>query len=77
MFIKKLFDTDSLLMFDTALQAEIAKGAPQTVKLLIDTLRKMVLNRIPRHACFTRQLERVEKNNQMGDSDEHMMTFTE
>ena len=33
MNIKKLFDSNSLLMFDNALQADIHKGTPKTVKL--------------------------------------------
>ena len=54
MYIKKLFDADSLLMFDIALETELAKGAPHKVKILMDTLRKMVLNQIPRKARLTK-----------------------
>ena len=75
MFIKNLFDTDSLLMFDTAVQAEIDKGTLQIVKLILDTQRNMVLNQIPCRACLTKQLERVKRNNQMRNSGKHTMTL--
>ena len=74
MYIKKLLDSNSLLMFNNALQAEIHKGTPQTVKLLVNTLKLVVLKRIPQCAHWTKQLKRVKRKGLMGKNGEQMMS---
>ena len=61
MYLKKLFDHDSLIMFDSALQAELARGSPHSIETLVDTLRNMILSQIPRRARLIKMMERTTK----------------
>ena len=77
MYLKKLFDQDTFIIFDSAIQAELAKGAPHSIKTLVDTLRSMILTHIPRRGRLTKMRERTTKINQMGDNGENLLSYTE
>ena len=63
MYLKKLFDQDSLITFDTALNANLAVGQPPAIKTLVNTLKEMILSRIRRRARLIKMMERIAKIN--------------
>ena len=76
MYLKKLFDQDSLIMFDIVLQTDLTNKAPHSVKTLVETVRNMVLSRTPHTARLTNMIERTQKINQMGYLGENMLSYT-
>ena len=48
MYLKKLFVKESLILYDVASNAQLTTGAPPKIKKLIDMLKEMILDKIPR-----------------------------
>ena len=68
---------ETLKLYDKALNKALSEGAPHSAKTIVDTLRAVVMNRVPRRAHLTKVLQRSEKRNQMVEMGQHVMTFTE
>ena len=77
MYVKKLICQETLKLYNKVLNKAISEGAPHSAKTIVDTLRAIVMNHVPRRVRLTKVLQRSEKRNQMGDMGQHVMTFTE
>ena len=66
-FIKRLLDIETLKLFTPALTKAIeVDKAPHSVCIIVDTLRAVVIGRVPKRARLTRFLNRIRTNNVMG-----------
>ena len=78
MFIKRLMDIETLKLFMPALTKAIeVDRAPHCAHTIVDTLRAVVMGRIPRRACLTKVLQWIRTNNAMGSRGENTITFSE
>ena len=77
MYLKKLFDTDSLILYNAAVIAKLTAGVPPQIKTLVDALREILLGRIPRRARLINMIDRPMKINQMGDEGQNLHSFSE
>ena len=78
MFIKCLMDVKTLKLFMPALMKAIeVDKAPHCARTIVDTLRAVVMGRIPRRACLTKVLQRIRTSNAMGSQGENTITFSE
>ena len=53
------------------------ENQPHTTHTIVDTLRAVVMGRVPQRARLTKVLNRIRTNNVMGDHGENTITFSE
>ena len=63
MYLKKLFDHDSFTMFDSASNAKLARGAPQMIMTLTNTLKEIIFPWIPRRVRLIKMMDKTTKIN--------------
>ena len=71
-------DVETLKLFTPALTKAIEiDKAPHFARMIVDTLRVVVMGRVPRRAWLTKDLQRIRTSNAMGARGENTITFSE
>ena len=47
MYVKKLMCQETLKLYDKALNKALSEGAPHSARTIVDTLRAVMMNRVP------------------------------
>ena len=77
MYLKRVLCKDSLISFHTAINIKLDQRANPTIDLLINTLKEVILARIPRRARLTQMLERAVSVGKMGKGGPNLDSFTD
>ena len=77
MFIKCLLDVETLKLFTPPLTKVIEENkALHSACMIMDTLRAVVMGRVPKRAQLTRVLNWIRKSNVMGARGKNKITFS-
>ena len=77
MYMKRVLCKDMLISFRAALNVRISRhNANPTVKLLVETLKDMILAQIPRRARLIKMIDRAITVSRMGKGGPNMDSFT-
>ena len=77
MSLKKCMCRDTLISYHKALDKKLEKKADPTIDLLIQTLKKVILFRIPRKLRLTQMFERALSVGKMGKGGANVDSFTD
>ena len=77
MYLKKCMCRDTLISYRKALDKKLEKGANPTIDLLINTLKEVIISRIPRKSRLTQMFKRALKVGQMGKGGANVDRFTD
>ena len=76
MYLKKCMCRDTLISYRKALDKKLEKGADPTIDLLINTLKEVIISRIPRKSRLTQMFERALSVGKMGKGGTNVDSFT-
>ena len=76
-YIKRLLDVEILKLYVPALTKAIEEKAPHSARTMEDTLRAVVMGRVPKRARLTKVLNRIRTQNVMGAQGENTITYSE